>query len=86
MTAIFHASLDVRSYLKAPKKSLRGLFKHPSGTRRMTPEEARDVLMDELAHGHDFIPFGHCDNFDFKSGCKGHPSINKEEDGHEENQ
>ena len=40
MTAIFHASLDVRSYLKAPKKSLRGLFKHPSGTRSMTPEEA----------------------------------------------
>ena len=49
-------------------------------------DEARDVLMDELANGHDFIPFGHCDNFDFKSGCKGHPSINKEEDGHEENQ
>lgn len=83
MTAIFHASLDVRSYLKAPKKSLRGLFKHPSGTRSMTPDEARDVLMDELANGHDFIPFGHCDNFDFKSGCKGHPS-NKEEDSHEE--
>lgn len=71
---ILHASLDVRSYLKAPKRALRGLFKHPSGTRSMTPDEARDVLMDELANGHEYIPVGPCDNFDFKIGCKGHPA------------
>lgn len=70
----YHAALDVRSYLKAPKKALRRLFRHPSGKRSMTPDEARDVLIDELAKGHEFIPFGQCDHFDFKMGYKGHPS------------
>lgn len=69
---IFHASLDVRRYLKAPKKALQHLFKHPCGTRSMSADEARDALLDELAQGHDFIPVGQCDNFDFKTGCKGH--------------
>jgi len=73
MSTTIHASLYVRGFLKGPKRSLRNLFKHPDGTRSMTPDEARDVLLDELAKGHEYIPFGACDNFDFTSGCKGHP-------------
>lgn len=47
------------------------MFKHEDG-RSMTPEEARDQLYDELAKGHEVIPFGPCDNFDYKTGCRGH--------------
>lgn len=28
--------------------------------------------MDKLAAGHEVIPVGDCDNFDFKEGCQGH--------------
>jgi hypothetical protein len=31
-----------------------------------------DKLMDELAQGHEAIPFSECDNWDWKTGCKGH--------------
>lgn len=37
-----------------------------------TPEELKQAFMDELAKGHEVIPLGECDNFDFKTGCKGH--------------
>lgn len=30
-----------------------------------------DVLMDELANGHEYIPVGPCDNFDFEAAAKG---------------
>jgi len=51
-----------------------GMFKHPTEKRSMTPREAEDFLMDELAKGHEVIPICDCDNFDFKEngGCQGH--------------
>ncbi|WP_082080246.1 hypothetical protein [Cupriavidus basilensis] len=68
-----HLSLDVKGFLKnAPKHRYRGMFRHDDG-RLMTPDEAKSRLLDELAKGNEFLPFGKCDNFDPRSGCLGHP-------------
>ena len=73
-TKIIHISLSVRGALRnMTRRQLAGLFKHDDG-RRMTADEARDVLMDELAKGHEVIPFGKpCEGFDYSGGgCPGH--------------
>ncbi|WP_250489944.1 hypothetical protein [Caballeronia sp. INML2] len=70
----FHLCLDVRGALTNWKnKDFRGMFKHDDG-RTMTPAEAKAELLEELSQGHNFIPFGTCDNFDHREhGCLGHP-------------
>ncbi|WP_321878441.1 hypothetical protein [Paraburkholderia bannensis] len=70
----FHMSLDVKGALKNWKKSeFRGMFKRDDG-KTMSADEAQSVLLDELSKGHNFIPYGCCDNFDHKEhGCMGHP-------------
>ncbi len=71
----FHMSLSVRGALNWPKAEMRRLAKSmtkPDGSA-MTPQEAREALMDELAKGHEVVPIGTiCDNWDWKEGCKGH--------------
>lgn len=68
----YHMRIDVRGAIA----NLRGWPTEPSGYRdhgrEITRAEARDGLLDELAKGHDYLPLGECDNFDFKSGCLGH--------------
>lgn len=51
-----------------------GVFTHDDG-RTMTPKEAFDSLLDELAKGHVVIPIGPvCEGFDYSGGgCPGHP-------------
>ncbi|MFD1557043.1 hypothetical protein ACFSHT_15690 [Paraburkholderia silviterrae] len=77
----FHMCLDVRGALMNwHKKDFRNMFKHDDG-RTMTPDEARAELLEQLSTGHNFIPFGKCDNFDHKEhGCMGH-SVEKTEGG-----
>jgi len=58
----FHIGLNVRGALKWPKSKLKGLFSHPDGKRSMTPDEAQDLLLDELSKGHEILPFCECDN------------------------
>ena len=71
--SIVHCCLDVRGALKSfNKRQLAGLFKRPDGTR-LTADEAKDHLFDQLAAGREVLPFGDCDNFDYKKGCQGHP-------------
>lgn len=41
---------------------------------RFTSSELKQVFLDHLAAGHEVIPIGECDNFDFKKGCLGHPA------------
>lgn len=68
----YHMALDVRGFLmRAKRREYKNMLKHESG-RPMTEDEAKMALLDELAKGHEFIPYGKCDNFDFKSGCLGH--------------
>ena len=73
-TKTVHMSLSVRGALKnMTRKQLAGLFTHDDG-RRMSADEAKDALMEELAKGHEVIPFGPaCEGFDYSGGgCPGH--------------
>ena len=67
----YHLCLSVRGALNQPKGKLRGWLRDDNG-KLLTPDQARDALMDELAKGHEVIPMGECDNFDYKTGCCGH--------------
>lgn len=77
MSRSFHMHADVRGVLRRAVniRQFDGMFKHPSGARSMTGEEAFDALCDLLKKGHECIPCGNCDNFDpTGEGCKGHPT------------
>lgn len=75
MARVIHCCLDLRGFLRSAKfpGGYRGMFQHDDG-RPMTPEEAHDALLDEVARGHVVIPFGKaCDGFDYSGGgCPGH--------------
>ena len=84
-----HCSLTVRGFLSSARypAGYVGLFTHDDG-RAMSPEEARNALFDELARGHEVIPFGPaCEGFDHSGGgCPGHsdpspkPSLQQNEE------
>jgi hypothetical protein len=65
---MIHMCMDIRGAIK--NKAFSG-FTNDDGSPA-TREQALEYLMDELAKGHDVIPLGECDNFDFKKGCLGH--------------
>ena len=67
-----HVCLDIRGALMNwSARDFATCFRHDDG-RKMTAREAKNILMDELALGHEVIPCGPCDNFDYKTGCRGH--------------
>lgn len=73
-TRTIHMCLSVRGALKnMTRRELGGMFEHDDG-RKMTADEAKDALMDELSKGHEVIPFGKaCEGFDYSGGgCPGH--------------
>lgn len=39
----------------------------------MGADELKAAFLDHLSVGHEVLPIGPCDNFDYKIGCKGHP-------------
>jgi hypothetical protein len=39
---------------------------------KYTVLELKQQFLDELAKGHEVVPIGECDNFDWKKGCLGH--------------
>lgn len=57
---------DKRDWKKATK-----WFTKPDGST-FTANELKDAFLEELAKGHEVIPIGKCDNFDYKTGCCGH--------------
>ena len=73
---LFHMSLSVRGALSKSTREFRNqivpMLQHDDG-RPMSEHEARNALFDELAQGHEVIPIGDCDHFDYKKGCLGHP-------------
>ena len=81
MSKQIHMSLDIRGVLKhnLGKKSLKGLFDKDNG-QPCTHEEAQDYLFDCLSKGWELLPMGDCDNFDYKTGCKGHEIDNNKND------
>lgn len=74
MNTKMHMCQSVRGALRNwNRKMLASMFVHDDG-RKMTADEAKDVLLDELAQGHEVIPFGNpCEGFSYKTGCPGHP-------------
>lgn len=75
MSRSFHFCLDVKGFLMHSKlRDYKGMFTRDDGSS-MSPEEAKRTLLDELAKGHEKLPMGKCDNFDFKEGCLGHEEV-----------
>jgi hypothetical protein len=74
LSTTVHVSLSVRDALHWRDSQLKHLFK--VGRNFASPAEARDLLLDQLSDGAEFIRIGNeCDNFDPKVGCLGHPLI-----------
>lgn len=75
MTQSFHMCLSVRGALNwnriETKRNMKALFQN-NGEKFPSVEALRNALMDELAKGNEVIPMGKCDNFDPKTGCRGH--------------
>lgn len=68
----YHCHVDVRGLLNRPKNKLKKLFTKDDDTY-LTPDEAREHLMDELSEGKEVLPFGEpCEGFNYKKGCPGH--------------
>lgn len=70
-----HMRLSVRGALRwstSEAKRLMDGFHKDDGSPLASVDELRECLMDELAQGHEFLPLGDCDNFDYKTGCRGH--------------
>jgi len=71
----FHVALSVRGALKnSSRRELASMFIHGQNGRRLTADEAKDVLLDHLANGHEVIPLTQeCAGFDYAGGgCPGH--------------
>lgn len=70
----YHCHVDVRGILSSGRGGLRratAWLRNSDGSR-LTVDELQAALLDELAQGHEALPSGDCDNFDFKTGCRGH--------------
>ena len=69
-----HLCLSVRGALNWSKAEMKRMASSITvdGKQLKTADEVRNFLLDELAQGHEVLPFGDCDNFDWKTGCKGH--------------
>ncbi|MDR6094031.1 hypothetical protein [Stenotrophomonas sp. SORGH_AS_0321] len=70
-----HFHLDVRGALSnMSRRELAGMFTESSAGRKLSADEAREVLMDHLEAGRRVIPIGAaCEGFDYSGGgCPGH--------------
>lgn len=50
-----------------------------AGKKLNTISEVKRFFQEQLDMGRQYLPCGDCDNFDYKSGCKGH--VLEENDG-----
>lgn len=68
-----HMCLCIRGALTNwSDRNFKGMFQHDDG-RTMSPAEAKAELLEHLSKGHEVIPYGPCDNFDYRgAGCLGH--------------
>ncbi len=75
MTRTLHMCLSVKGALtnwsKADMRRNASSFT-VDGKKLSTAEQVKNFLLDQLAEGHEVLPFGECDNFDWKTGCRGH--------------
>lgn len=71
--SIHHVRLDIRgALLNWEDRMFDKMFKNDDGST-MSWREAKLKLMDELAAGRNYIPYGSCEGFDpVEKGCPGH--------------
>lgn len=77
MMQSFHMGQSVRGFLHKSDREIKKLldcFRHDDGRPFVSVLELRTEFEDELAKGHEVLPLGKCDNWDWKDGCKGHPA------------
>lgn len=76
MSKTMHMCISVRGVLSRTdaqiKREWSGVITNDAGKKLYSVMEIREAFFDELAKGHEVIPFGKCDNFDYKTGCRGH--------------
>jgi len=73
----YHVHLSVRAALRDfSRKELASLFQSTKTGKSLSVDEAKEVLYDHLAQGHEVIPLGPvCAGFDWTGkGCPGHHS------------
>lgn len=76
MSKTYHIHLEVRTFLMKDSDEFQEhiqLFSGENG-QPVSVIEAKNFLFDELSKGREVIPIGECSNFDWKTGCQGHPS------------
>ena len=66
-----HLGLSVRGALRWPNRDLARMLRHENG-KLMSGRDAREALMQVLSEGTEMLPIGECDDFDPKTGCRGH--------------
>lgn len=64
----------LRNWKSKDWKNATNWITHKDGSK-YTPDELKSVFLEELAKGHECVPIGECDNFDYKNGCMGHPTL-----------
>jgi len=82
MKTMRHMKMSIRGCLMNwSDDEMRGVFSDSDGAD-LSPYEARKMLLDELAKGHEVIPVGNeCEGFDYSgSGCPGHPMPDEDSD------
>lgn len=74
MSTLYHSCLDVSNALRRfTDQQLGTLFQEVGTGRKLSASEARAYLVCEKAAGHEVVPLGPCDRFDYQKGCLGHP-------------
>lgn len=76
MAKSYCLGICVRDQLRKSDEMLelhwKGSIRNDEGDSLQEGREIRVFWEDELAQGHEFVPFGICSNFDYKHGCLGH--------------
>lgn len=74
--------LSVRGALNQTKAEMKRMASAITvdGKKLQTADQVREFFLDQLSMGHEVLPFGNCDNFDYKKGCMGHPKDESEAD------
>lgn len=62
--------LDVLGAIKKPKAFLGCIT--VEGKTLTSISQIKSFFQEQLDMGREYLPYGDCDNFDYKSGCKGH--------------
>lgn len=82
MSRTIHLCVSVRGMLNWSKAEMRRMASSITvdGVPLRTADQVRDFLLDQLSIGHEVLPMAECDNFDYKTGCKGHEVPSEERD------